>query len=328
MDLNLKEHWFAFEKALYNAYLELHLQRERLLLAVSGGADSLALLWATSRVGVKLGLHFEVASIDHGLRDESAQEVAFVQRLSESLGAPFHTRRLCISARAGLEAQARHLRYAALEEICREQHLNFIVSAHTASDQACTLLMNLSRGAALSGARGIWRKRGNLVRPMLALGRADTEHYLRQTSLSPVVDPMNKDERFFRVRVRRGLLEMLEKVSGSSATLHLAQFCRYADEDGRFLEQLALRAFQKIQISPTTLDLMAFLCLEKPLQRRVLAMFLSRNGLEVDAKSIENSIAAIQAKKNATLTEDRLLKAERGVIFIVQAPPRKKRLLS
>jgi len=121
---------------------------------------------------------------------------------------------------------------------------------------------------------------------------------------------------------------MLEKVAGESATLHLAQFCRYADEDERFLEQLALRAFQKVQTSPTTLDLMAFLCLEKPLQRRILALFLKQNGLEVDTKSIENAMVAVRAKKNATLAQDKLLKAEKGLIFIVPAPARKKGMLS
>jgi len=320
-----KKCWFPFEKTLHDAYLELYLQKERLLLAVSGGTDSLALLWATSRTASSLGLHFEVASIDHGLREESAQEVRFVQDISEKLKAPFHTRRLCIRKHAALEEQARHLRYAALEEIRRRQNLNWIVTAHTASDQACTLLMNLSRGAALSGARGIWRRRGQIVRPMLTVVREDVEAYLQQTSLSPVADSMNEDERFFRVRMRRGLLKHLEKVAGASATLHLARFCRYADEDENFLHQLALRAFQKIQASPSTLDLMAFLCLEKPLQRRILALFLRQSGLEVDAESIEKAIVATQTKKNVTLTQDCLLKFEKGLIFIVPAPPRKKR---
>jgi tRNA(Ile)-lysidine synthase len=279
-----------------------------------------------------LGVHFEVASIHHGLREESAEEVGFVQKLSEKLGVSFHTQRLYIRTYAGIEAQARHLRYAALEEIRRRRQLSFIVTAHTASDQACTLLMNLSRGAALSGARGIWRRRGHVIRPMLAMRRADAEDYLRQISLSPVVDPMNKDERFFRVRMRRGVLEALEKAAGASATLHLARFCQYADEDETFLHQMALRAFQKIQSASTTLDAMAFLCLEKPLQRRVLALFFRQHGLEVDAKSIENAMLAIQAKKNATLTQDCLLKTEKGLILIVPAPARrggcKKGLLS
>jgi len=328
MFLDLKTPLFPLEKALYNAYLELNLRRERLLLAVSGGGDSLALLWATSRISSPLGLHVEVASIHHGLRDESAQEVDFVRQLSEKLKIPFHTQCLNMRIDAAMEERARHLRYAALEEIRQRQHLNFILTAHTASDQACTLLMRLSRGATLSGARGIWRRRGCLLRPMLALRRVEVEDYLQQTSLSPVIDPMNKDERFFRVRMRRGLLEMLEQVAGASATLHLAQFCRYADEDESFLEQLALRAFQKVQVSPAALDAMAFLCLEKPLQRRILALFLSQNGIELDSPSIENSIVAIQMKKNATLAQDSLLKSEKGLIFIEAAPPRKKRLLS
>ncbi|MCL2178353.1 MAG: tRNA lysidine(34) synthetase TilS [Proteobacteria bacterium] len=326
MFLHSKKNLLSFEKSLYNNYLELNLRRERLLLAVSGGVDSLALLLATSRISSKLSLHVEVASIHHGLREEGAQEVDFVRALSAKLGTPFHTQNLNMRSHVALEERARHLRYAALEEIRERRCLNFILTAHTASDQACTLLMRLSRGAALSGARGIWRRRGYLLRPMLTFRRAEVEHYLKQTSLSPVMDFMNKDERFFRVRMRRGLLRMLEDVAGASATLHLAQFCRYADEDEAFLQQLALRAFQKIQVSPTALDVMGFLCLEKPLQRRVLALLLSQHGLEIDSKSIENSVVAIQTKKNATLAQDSLLKSEKGLIFIEAAPPRKKRL--
>ena len=296
----------------------------------------MALLFATSRIAARLGLHFEVASINHGLREESEKEVHFVQKLSEGLGAAFHTQSLHMGLhrglQAGLEAKARQLRYAALEEIRQRQQLGWVVTAHTASDQACTLLMNLSRGAALSGARGIWRRRGFLVRPMLRMRRAEVEAYVQQISLSAVADSMNQEERFFRVRMRRGLLKHLEKAAGPQATLHLAQFCRYADEDEGFLSQLALRALQRIQVSATTLDTLAFLCLEKPLQRRVLALFLRRNALEVDSKHIDNAILAIRANKNATLTRDCLLKPEKGLILMTTAPPRKKackkRLLS
>ncbi|MCL2011937.1 MAG: tRNA lysidine(34) synthetase TilS [Cystobacterineae bacterium] len=315
----------SFEKALCNAYIKLNLSKERLLLAVSGGADSLALLLATWRISSKLALHMEVASVDHGLREESAEEVAFVQALSKRLGVAFHTQRLNICGQVALEEEARRLRYAALEEIRQRQRLHFVVTAHTASDQACTLLMKLSRGAALRGARAIWRRWGYVVRPMLSMRRAEAEHYVRQSALSPVMDAMNEEQRFFRVRMRRVVLKALENVAGKSATLHLAQFCQYADEDEAFLQHQALQALQNIHVSPATLDAMAFLCLEKPLQRRILAAFLGENGLEINANSIENSMRAIQTKKNATLAKDRLLKVEKGLIFIAAAPPRKKR---
>ncbi|MFP2932749.1 tRNA lysidine(34) synthetase TilS, partial [Pyxidicoccus sp. 3LG] len=127
--------------SLEAAYARLGVEGRSVLLAVSGGADSTALLVGTARVAPKLRLRAEVATLDHGLRPESAAEVQAVARLAASLGLPCHVRELRLRAGAAVEARAREARYAALETLRRERGLDVLATAHTATDQAETLLM-------------------------------------------------------------------------------------------------------------------------------------------------------------------------------------------
>jgi len=121
-------------------------QAGRILVAVSGGVDSLALLVAAAGVA---GGRTGVGSVDHGLRPEAAAEVARVRELARSLALPFHTESLSLRPGPGAEARARAARYAALERMAREHGYAAIATAHTADDQAETLLMRLARGSAL-----------------------------------------------------------------------------------------------------------------------------------------------------------------------------------
>ncbi|HXN41204.1 MAG TPA: tRNA lysidine(34) synthetase TilS, partial [Myxococcaceae bacterium] len=136
--------WFI--STLSHAYRRLGAAKHSVLLAVSGGADSVALLLGTEQVAKPLGLRLQVASLDHALRPESAMEVAAVRLLAEQRGLPFHARSLNLKAGSGTEARARAARYEALEEIRAAEHLDLIATGHTASDQAETLLMRLTRG--------------------------------------------------------------------------------------------------------------------------------------------------------------------------------------
>src|SRR5690242_15921659 len=127
-------------KRCEEAYRSVKADKRGLLLAVSGGADSTALLLATFELRAQFRT-LEVVSLDHGLRPESAQEVASVEATSRRLGLPFHSRSLGLRPGSGIEARARAARYHALDAVARERGLDFVATAHTASDQAETLLM-------------------------------------------------------------------------------------------------------------------------------------------------------------------------------------------
>lgn len=194
-------------------------------MAVSGGADSLALLHALRGFNYPL----VCATFNHRLRPEAADEVARVRQLAESLGIPFVTDSADVAAYAGAEGlsteeAARALRYRFLFREARKAGAQAVVTGHTADDQAETLLMHFLRGAGLSGLKGMSGRvvlpvfdivpAGGaeipLVRPLLGWWRADTEAYCHENGLSPIYDPTNMDTTYFRNRLRHELIPTLE----------------------------------------------------------------------------------------------------------------------
>jgi tRNA(Ile)-lysidine synthase len=307
----------AFAERVRVIFRELFQGVEGVLLAVSGGVDSMALLAASARWPGA-----EVASLDHGLRPESAGEVGLVRHEAERLGLPFHTEALALSGAVGLEARAREARYAALQAIARGRGLRFVATAHTASDQAETLVMRLSRGSALSGAAGILRQREDgVVRPLLFATRADTERFVRAMGLPFVSDPMNDDPSFLRVRVRRQVLPVLAAAVGPHAEGALARFAELASEDDAWLEAEAHTALERVRV-PAGLDWLAVSALGPPIRRRVLARWLSASGVPLDAQLLHDALVAIGEKRTATLPGDRLLLVHQGTLTISAAPAR------
>jgi tRNA(Ile)-lysidine synthase len=294
---------------------------ERALVAVSGGVDSMALAEAAARTKQS----FEVASLDHGLRAESAAEVELVRAWAQARGVAFHTRALGLPAGPGVEARARAARYAALHEIAHAAGLAAIATAHTATDQAETVVMRLTRGAAGRGAAGIQAQRGDQIfRPLLFATRADTERYTQRRGLSCVADPMNDDASYLRVRVRHEVLPALERAVGPHAVPALARFAHYAAEDDAWLQAEALQALERARLGDTApqLDLLAVRAMGAPIRRRVLAAWLSEQGLPLDAHHLDDALTAITEGRTATLPEDRLLLVERSHLSIGVAPAR------
>ncbi|MDX2014259.1 MAG: tRNA lysidine(34) synthetase TilS [Myxococcaceae bacterium] len=299
------------------SFRELFQGVEGVLLAVSGGVDSMALLGAsTSWPGA------QVASLDHGLRREASAEVELVRTQAQALGLPFHTARLEVDSTVGVEAGARASRYAALSTIARREGLRFIATAHTATDQAETVLMRLTRGSAMSGAAGILRRRGDgVVRPLLFAARADTERFVRTVGLPFVHDPMNDVPAHLRVRVRSQVLPALEAAVGPHAVAGLARFAELAAEDDAWLEAEATLALARCRV-PRGLDWLAVTALGVPIRRRVLARWLAGHGVPLDARLLHDALVAIGEKRTVTLSGDRLLHINQGSLTISTAPAR------
>ena len=312
----------GFEEGLGRSLRRLFPRPSRVLLAVSGGADSVALLSGSAELAARLDLTLEVATVDHGLRAEGATEAAAVAVLCGTLGLPHHTLKIVVDAGRGLEAAARDARYTALQTLRASGAFEAICTAHTADDQAETLLMRLARGTA-SGARGIHEARADgVVRPMLFATRAEVLAYLGARGLSFATDPMNADPAFLRVRMRREVLPVLQAVAGPQVVRALARFSSLSAEDESFLGHLASEALTKLQLSDGSLDGHGVLALAPPVQRRVLAAWLSAAGLEVDAEVIAEGLRALKTAGTATLPGDRLLACKNGRASIEPAPPR------
>jgi tRNA(Ile)-lysidine synthase len=290
-----------FSTALMESYRQLGLGGGSVLLAVSGGADSTALLVGTARVRESLSLRVEVATLDHGLRPEAQEEVQVVARLAARWELPCHVVPLRLAPGSGLEARAREARYSALESLRRERGLQVVATAHTASDQAETLLMRLVRGTALRGAAGIHRARPFLVRPLLERTREEVEAFLAGEGVSFVTDPMNKDPAFLRTRIRHEVLPVLVRAAGFPVVPRLAAFARLAAEDEALLGSLADGAWGRLSLPDGSLDAVGVRALEPPLRRRVLARLLASAGAEVDEASLARAQRAVETGRAVTL---------------------------
>ncbi len=196
-------------------------------LAVSGGPDSLALL-LLAHAAIKGRI--EAATVDHGLRAESAAEAAMVASVCAGRGIPHQT--LAVTVQAGnVQDAARTARYAALAGWAAQRGLGAVATAHHADDQAETLVMRLNRASGLDGLAGV-RARGNvpgspslsLLRPVLGWRRSELGEVVVAAGLVPVQDPSNRDSRFDRVRVRASLAECdwLDVAALAQSASHLA----------------------------------------------------------------------------------------------------------
>ena len=182
---------------------------ETVLVAVSGGADSVALLHLLLGLGPEWRLRLHVLHVDHQLRADSARAADFVQALGARLCVPVEVATVTVEPRGSLEAAARAARYAALETCAARVGADRVALGHTADDQAETVLMRLVQGAGVRGISGIPPVRGRIIRPLIELRRTALEAELRRAELSWAEDPSNRDPKFLRNRIRHELLPLL-----------------------------------------------------------------------------------------------------------------------
>lgn len=205
------------------------------VVGCSGGADSVALLALT----VDAGLQPIAVHVDHGLRPGSARDRDVVAQVAARLGARFDGRVVDIAPGSNLEERAREARYSALESARAHHAGTAVLVAHTTDDQAETVLLNVLRGAASTGLAGMRAQRGHLIRPLLGFRRAETAALCAAMDLPVLRDPMNDDETFRRVAVRRRVLPVLEGVAGRDLVPVLARQAELLREESNYLDELA-----------------------------------------------------------------------------------------
>ena len=188
-----------------------HLKGKNVAAAVSGGADSLALVLRLKEAGCKV----VALTVDHGLRPESGMEAAYVGKLMQEKSIEHHI--LVWDApkpQNGIEEAARQARYRLMLEFCRRRHIEFLATGHHRRDQVETFLLRLQRGSGVFGLSGILplSRRGGvtLIRPQLDEAPEDLKDYLRQQNIRWIEDPMNRDDDFARVKIRQFLPRLAE----------------------------------------------------------------------------------------------------------------------
>lgn len=241
---------------------------DTVVCAVSGGADSVALLFAFYLWKDKLGITLEAAHFNHHLRgEESDRDEAFVRGLCDRYDVPLHVGSAEVKpGKKGLEAAARDTRYTFLRSLNGK-----IATAHTADDNAETVLMHLIRGTGLKGLGGITPIHGNIIRPMLNVTRRDVEEFLKEWCLSHIEDSSNETDAFLRNRIRHHVMPLLTAENPRIAE-NLSQMALRLREDEDFLSQQL-----NFDILPTVETLKNM----HPAQRsRVLETFLKQSGVK------------------------------------------------
>jgi tRNA(Ile)-lysidine synthase len=223
---------------------------DRVGVAVSGGADSVALLRLLEALRAELGITMLVAHFDHSLRGtESQADAEFVAALARASGLEFVSAREDVASEAerhgwNLEDAARRLRYAFFKRVIEEGRATRIAVAHTADDQAETLLAHLIRGTGLTGLGGIYPAVGAVVRPLLGTRRRDLREYLRARGDAWREDATNRDVRRLRARIRGQLLPALERDFSPAIVEHLSGLAGLAREEEVFWTALVEDRFR------------------------------------------------------------------------------------
>lgn len=306
-----------FLERLYLSLRDLTSDQRRVILAVSGGADSLALMLGATRLSDRLKARLAVVTVDHGLHARSRREANTVVEKARALGLPAAVKRVSLRAGPGVEERARAKRYAALEAERKRRRFAWIATAHTASDQAETLLMRLARGSALLGAASILERRERVVRPLLFATRSEVREWLKAQGASWHEDPMNDDTSLLRTRVRTGVVPALERATDARVVVRLARFARLAFDDDQLLQAQADAAFARVRRAGDRIDSSGLNALEAPIARRVLTRWLKEHNLAVDGELIERMRHAIATGGVTGLPQRRLLKCRRGNVSIV-----------
>jgi tRNA(Ile)-lysidine synthase len=250
---------------------------ERVVVAVSGGPDSLALLSVLREILPAVPLHLTVAHFDHGWRADSPEDRDFVASMAAIWGYDFRTARAADDT-PHTEAAARTARYAFLRQIATETSSTAIALGHTQDDQVETLLLHLLRGSGARGLGAMRRRDGDLARPLLDISRKEIEAYLTRLHLTPLRDPSNDDPRFTRNRLRQQVLPAIDAFDPAAREL-LARTADILSEEDRFLDG-------QIAGLPHTIpsDRAAFARLPPALQRRVIRRLVPDAGfLETEA---------------------------------------------
>ncbi len=269
--------------------MNLPLSSEAILVAVSGGADSTALLLAIHELidRGKLSLRVSVVHLDHGLRAASRKDAKWVSELARELGFEAiigHTKVKDLAREEGdnLEQAARRARYEFFLRTAKKKGARFVLTAHTMDDQAETVLLRLMRGSASIGLSGMESLRSlekgskiQLARPLLWARRSDTEGYCKVQKREFLVDEMNSDDRFARVKVRKQLLPLMQSFNNRIVDA-LSRTATLLREDSAVLFSSASDlAPEKSETKPPALNVSLLVSAPPALRRRALRQWIS-----------------------------------------------------
>jgi len=310
-----------------------------IVLAVSGGPDSVALMWLAARWrrGLSRGPRLIAVTVDHGLRPEAAREARDVKRLAQSLDLPHSTLRWTgPKPRTGVPAAAREARYRLLAQAARKHGATHVLTAHTRDDQAETLLMRMLRGSGIAGlsamARETEREGVRLMRPLLDISKARLIATLNKARVSFADDPTNRDPAFTRPRLRALMPALAEEGGDARSLARLAARLARANAAVEVLADGAERylALKEKDASRPGFDAALFAAMPEEIRLRLLKRAIDRAGHEGPAElgKVETLLAVLDrviAQRGGRLKQTlagAVISVAGGRIRVEPAPPR------
>lgn len=221
------------------------------VVALSGGADSLALAAAAAFEAPKRGLRVTAVTVDHGLQEDSAEVAATASRAAQELGLEARVMQVDVAGEGGPEAAAREARYDALREAATTIGASAVLLGHTFDDQAETVLLGLARGSGATSLQGMAPMRADnngvrWIRPLLGTRRETTRAFCVAAELDPWNDPHNLDDRYARVRVRERVLPALETELGPGIAAALVRTAEQLREDAEAFDEMINETIEDI----------------------------------------------------------------------------------
>ena len=239
-----------FAKKMNKIFNSLFSSGDKILVGVSGGADSIALLYTLHAFSKTKKMSLAVAHINHMARGfDSNSDADFVTQISEKLELPFFLKEIdinreCFKLKRSFQVTARIIRYQFFNKILSEKNYTKIALGHTADDQVETILLNFIRGSGLKGLTGIPQTRGNIIRPFLKIYRNEIESYLNANKISFRNDLSNNDSKYLRNKIRSELVPCLE-IYNPSIKKNLNKMSRILEDDEFLLSQMTREVFKK-----------------------------------------------------------------------------------
>jgi len=263
------------------------------LVAVSGGADSLALALALIKEAPELAITLIAVTVDHQLQSGSNEQAKQVQTQLKVMGyQEVIIEKVSVVEKSGLEADARTARYTALDSIAHAYGATQIFLGHTRDDQAETVLLGLARGSGTRSLSGMAIINGKYARPFLQLTRVQTVAACQEADLQPWSDPHNVNEKFSRVRVRNKVMPVMEEEIGPGIAAALARSAAILRDDADALDEMARAVISRVDLSD--LDCAALAELPRAIRSRILRAAIYAAGAPSGSLSADH-LAAVEA---------------------------------
>lgn len=228
---------------------------DKIVLGVSGGPDSLAMLTILNEIRNEKLIDFSifVAHINHMIRDEANEEEEFVRKICEKNKIEFYSKRLDIhefanNNKIGTEEAGRKVRYEFFNEVLKNTDSNKIAVAHNKKDRAETMILNLLRGSGINGLKGIEPKKNNIIRPIIEIDRDEIESYCEKNNLKPCIDKSNFENIYNRNKVRNIVIPYIEKEFNPNIVETLIRLSDLATEEDEFINNIALKTYENVLI--------------------------------------------------------------------------------